>query len=196
MRNETDVRYLIVPGWQGSSAEHWQSYWQQVLPECVRVEQEDWLLPERHAWIAQLERQIAADRRPVVLIAHSLGCVTVAHWAAQASAALLARVRATLLVAPADVERLDCPVALRNFAPMPIRPLPFPSLLVGSSNDPAAAAQRVLQFAQQWGSERVILANAGHINVQSGHHRWEQGFTWLYQLLEGADADPVQRFAV
>ena len=32
MRQSTDVRYLIVPGWQGSSAEHWQSHWQQVLP--------------------------------------------------------------------------------------------------------------------------------------------------------------------
>lgn len=187
MRQKTDVRYLIVPGWQGSSAEHWQTHWQKILPECARVEQDNWLLPQRHAWIAQLERQIAADRRPVVLIAHSLGCVTVAHWAAQASPGLLARVRGALLVAPADVERRDCPAALRNFAPMPCASLPFPSVLVGSSNDHAADARRALQFAQQWGSESVILPNAGHINVQSGHHRWEQGFAWLYQLQAQAD---------
>ncbi len=187
MRNETDVRYLIVPGWQGSPAEHWQSHWQQVLPDCSRVEQDDWLLPERQAWIAQLERQIAADRRPVVLIAHSLGCVTVAHWAAQASPALLARVQGALLVAPADVERLDCPAALCNFAPMPSSSLPFPSVLVGSSDDHAAEAQRALQFAQQWGSDAVILPKAGHINVQSGHQRWEEGFTWLYQVQERSE---------
>lgn len=187
MRQKTDVRYLIVPGWQGSSAEHWQTHWQKILPECARVEQNNWLLPQRHAWIAQLERQIAADRRPVVLIAHSLGCVTVAHWAAQASPGLLARVRGALLVAPADVERRDCPAALRNFAPMPCASLPFHSVLVGSSNDHAADARRALQFAQQWGSESVILPNAGHINVQSGHHRWEQGFAWLYQLQAQAD---------
>ena len=187
MRQTPDVRYLIVPRWQGSSAEHWQTHWQQILPECARVEQDDWLLPQRHAWIAQLERQIAADPRPVVLIAHSLGCVTVAHWAAQASARLLARVRGALLVAPADVERKDCPAALRNFAPMPRVSLPFPSVLVGSSNDHAADAQRALHFAQQWGSYSVILANAGHINVQSGHHRWQQGFAWLYQLQERSD---------
>lgn len=188
MRQTTDVRYLIVPGWQGSSAEHWQSHWQQVLPECMRVEQDDWLLPQRHAWVAQLQRQIAADRRPVVLIAHSLGCVTVAHWAAQAEPALLARVRGALLVAPADVERRDCPAALRNFAPMPRTALPFSSVLVGSSNDHAADAQRAMLFAQQWGSAAVILPEAGHINVQSGHHRWEQGFTWLYQLQERSDS--------
>lgn len=187
MRQTTDVRYLIVPGWQGSSAEHWQSHWQQVLPECARVEQDDWLLPQRQAWIAQLERQIAADRRPIVLIAHSLGCVTVAHWAAQAEPALLARVRGALLVATADVERRDCPAALRNFAPMPRTALPFSSVLVGSSNDPAADAQRAVLFAQQWGSAAVILPEAGHINVQSGHHRWEQGFAWLYQLQVSSD---------
>ena len=184
MRNETDVRYLIVPGWQGSSADHWQSHWQQVLPECSRVEQDDWQLPERQAWIAQLQRQIAADRRPVVLIAHSLGCVTVAHWAAQAPTALLERIRGALLVAPADVERHDCPAPLVNFAPMPALRLPFPSLVVGSSNDHAAEAQRALQFAEQWGSDAIILPNVGHINVQSGHHCWEQGFVWLYQLQE------------
>lgn len=184
MQQTTDVRYLIVPGWQGSCAKHWQSHWQQVLPESARVEQDDWLLPERQAWIAQLESQISADQRPVVLIAHSLGCVTVAHWAAQASAAVLARVRGALLVAPADVERQDCPAALLNFAPMPTQRLPFPSVLVGSSNDHAADAQRALLFAQQWGSAAIILPQAGHINVQSGHHRWEQGFTWLYQLQE------------
>ncbi len=189
MQQTTDVRYLIVPGWHGSPAEHWQSHWQQVLPESARVEQDDWLLPERQAWIAQLESQIAADQRPVVLIAHSLGCVTVAHWAAQASAAVLARVRGALLVAPADVERQDCPTALLNFAPMPTQRLPFPSVLVGSSNDHAADAQRALLFAQQWGSTAVILPQAGHINVQSGHHRWEQGFAWLYQLQEHSRND-------
>ncbi|NLY13926.1 MAG: alpha/beta hydrolase [Gammaproteobacteria bacterium] len=188
MRQTIDVRYLIVPGWQGSSAEHWQSHWQQVLPVCARVEQEDWLLPERQAWVAQLQRHIAADRRPVVLVAHSLGCVTVAHWAAQAPAALLDRVRGALLVAPADVERSDCPEPLRNFAPMPSSSLPFASVLIGSSNDHAATAQRALAFAQAWGSEAVILPNAGHINVQSGHHRWEQGFAWLYQLQQRCES--------
>ena len=184
MSSTTEVRYLVVPGWHGSPAEHWQSHWQQVLPECSRVEQEDWLLPQRQTWIAQLERQISADQRPVVLIAHSLGCVTVAHWAAQASAALLARVRGALLVAPADVERSDCPAALQNFTPVSRAPLPFPSVLIGSSNDHAATAPRALQFADWWGSDAAILPQAGHINLQSGHRRWEQGFAWLYRLQE------------
>lgn len=181
MRSET-IRYLIVPGWQGSADDHWQSHWQRSLPNSARVEQLDWLTPRREDWVAALEREIAADSRPVILIAHSLGCVTVAHWAAQAPVASLRRVQGALLVAPADVQRPNCPEALRNFAPIPRHPLPFPSQLVGSDNDSAASAARSIELAREWGSEAAILSGAGHINVKSGHLRWEQGFAYLFRL--------------
>ncbi|MGB4074120.1 alpha/beta hydrolase [Pseudomonas sp.] len=181
MRNQT-IRYLIVPGWQGSADDHWQSHWQHSLPNSARVEQADWLAPQREDWVAELQRSIAGDPRPTILIAHSLGCITVAHWAAQAPVELLRRVRAALLVAPADVERANCPAALQNFAPIPQQPLPFPSQLVGSDNDSAASAARAIELARDWGSDAAILSGAGHINVKSGHQRWEQGFAYLYRL--------------
>lgn len=181
MRSET-IRYLIVPGWHGSADDHWQSHWQRSLPNSARVEQLDWLTPRREDWVAALEREIVADSRPVILIAHSLGCVTVAHWAAQAPLASVRRVQGALLVAPADVQRPNCPEALRNFAPIPRHPLPFPSQLVGSDNDSAASAARSIELAREWGSEAAILSGAGHINVKSGHQRWEQGFAYLFRL--------------
>lgn len=181
MRSEA-VRYLIVPGWQGSGDDHWQSHWQRSLPNSMRVEQHDWLMPRRDDWVAALEQQIAADPRPAILIAHSLGCITVAHWAAQASPAALRQVRGALLVAPADVQRPNCPEALSNFAPIPPHPLPFSSQLVGSDNDSAASAARAIELARDWGSEVAILSGAGHINVKSGHQRWDQGFAYLFRL--------------
>lgn len=181
MRSES-IRYLIVPGWQGSADEHWQSHWQRSLPNSQRVEQADWLAPQRAEWVAELERSIAAQSTPVILIAHSLGCVTVAHWAASAPPELLRRVRGALLVAPADVERPGCPAALQGFAPIPREPLPFPSQLVGSDNDSAASAARAIELARNWGADAAILSGAGHINVKSGHQRWEQGFAYLFRL--------------
>lgn len=189
MRNQA-IRYLIVPGWQGSADEHWQSHWQRSLPNSTRVEQADWLNPDRASWVAELQRSIASDLRPTILIAHSLGCITVAHWAAQAPLEALRRVRAALLVAPADVERANCPPALQNFAPIPQHLLPFPSQLVGSDNDTAASAARAIELAHDWGSDVTILSGAGHINLKSGHQRWEQGFAYLYRLqnrIEQAD---------
>lgn len=192
MRNES-IRYLIVPGWQGSPDEHWQSHWHSTLPNSARVEQADWLTPKREDWVAALEQAIAADDSPVILIAHSLGCITVAHWAANASPSLLRRVRGALLVAPADVERPACSPALRNFAPIPHTLLPFPSQVVTSDNDPAVSAPRAMQLARAWGAEAGVLSGAGHINVKSGHHRWEQGFAYLYRLQSRMEHGALRR---
>ncbi|UFH49530.1 RBBP9/YdeN family alpha/beta hydrolase [Pseudomonas sp. KNUC1026] len=176
------IRYLILPGWQNSGPDHWQTHWEQLLPNSARVEQADWQAPVRSAWVQALDDALSASDQPAMLIAHSLGCITVAHWAALASPAALAKVRGALLVAPADVERANCPAALAGFAPIPRQPFPFPSVLVGSDNDPAASAARALELARAWGSEAGVLAGAGHINAKAGFHQWEQGFAYLYRL--------------
>lgn len=186
--------YLIVPGWQGSPAEHWQSHWQRLLPNSTRVEQDDWMQPQQADWVTRLDEAIRQAPGPVILIGHSLGCVTIAHWATQASPELRERVRGALLVAPADVERTGCPEPLRDFAPLPRQPLPFPSLLVASDNDPAASAPRALALAQDWNAEPVLLSGVGHINIKSGHRRWEQGFVWLYRLQQRID-EQIRRCA-
>ncbi|KPZ06866.1 Uncharacterized protein ALO43_04082 [Pseudomonas tremae] len=180
--HKESIRYLIVPGWQGSPDDHWQTHWQNSLPNSTRVEQADWLKPRREDWVGELQRTIAADSTPVILIAHSLGCVTVAHWAQLAPLETLRQVQGALLVAPADVERPNCPPALRNFAPIPGDLLPFPTQIVSSDNDPAVSSQRAIEIARHWGAELGFLSQAGHINVKSGHKRWEQGFAYLYRL--------------
>jgi predicted alpha/beta hydrolase family esterase len=98
----------------------------------------------------------------VILIAHSLGCITVAHWAATAPVQFLRQVRGALLVAPADVERPACAPALRNFAPIPTDLLPFPSQVVSSDNDAAVSAPRALELARNWGAEAGILRCRAH----------------------------------
>ena len=192
MGNES-IRYLIVPGWQGSSDDHWQTHWQNSLPNSARVEQADWLTPRHEDWIAALAEAIAADSTPVILIAHSLGCITVANWAQRAPQSLLSQVRGALLVAPADVERPACAPALRNFAPIPDQTLPFASQVVSSDNDPAVSAPRAMELALQWGAEIGIISGAGHINVKSGHHRWEQGFAYLYRLQTRIEHSALRR---
>jgi predicted alpha/beta hydrolase family esterase len=129
----------------------------------------------------------------VILIAHSLGCMAVVHWAAQAPRALLQQVQGALLVAPADVERPNCPPALQNFAPIPRHLLPFPSQVVSSDNDAAISAPRAMELARDWGAEIGILTGAGHINVKSGHQRWEQGFAYLYRLQSRLEQGSLRR---
>lgn len=95
--------YLIIPGYGGSGPAHWQSLWQ-ANSRFQRVQQRDWLRPRCSEWVAQLEQAVAQSGADTVLVAHSLGCPLVAHWAQQTQL----RVRAALLVAPPD---LDGPAA-------------------------------------------------------------------------------------
>ena len=60
----TGVRILLLPGWQNSGPDHWQSHWQR-RQGFARVEQDDWLWPRRGDWMARLEDELLADDGPV-----------------------------------------------------------------------------------------------------------------------------------
>ena len=72
---------LILPGWQNSGPAHWQSRWE-ALHGFTRVQQHDWMQPLRGDWMVQLEEAVLAAPHPVILVAHSLGCMLTAAWAA------------------------------------------------------------------------------------------------------------------
>ena len=95
---------LLLPGWENSGPQHWQSLWEE-RHGYLRVDQHDWMKPLRGDWVARLEEVILTRDEPVVLVGHSLGCILTAAWASHSKNTH--RVRAALLVAPGDVERSD-----------------------------------------------------------------------------------------
>ena len=178
------TRILIVPGWRNSGPEHWQSLWADRLPDTRRVEQGDWLFPQRQDWVQRLADAVLSSRaQKVVIVAHSLGCIATAHLPPEAAA----RISAALLVAPADPERR---AQLADFAPVPHRRLPYRSLLVASSNDPYCPVRLAGAYARAWGSEFVRLEDAGHINVAAGFGEWPFGLQLLSEL--GVEVDPAE----
>jgi predicted alpha/beta hydrolase family esterase len=122
-------------------------------------------------WIGAIIAACEAAQRPIVLVAHSLGVTTLAHAAAQLPHA---RIKGALLVAPPGDEALIA-VGAGEFAPTPEAPLPFPSLLVASRNDPYGPYEFAQTKAAQWGSRLVAAGEAGHINADSGHGPWPEG---------------------
>lgn len=179
MRAAVDAPILIVPGLNNSGPDHWQTHWEQALPNAERVNQDDWDQPSLDDWTATLVE--AVRRRPgSVLVAHSLGCALVAHVARISGH----DIGAALLVAPADVSR-DRPAGplLQGFSPMPRGRLPFPSMVVASRNDPYVTIERAAGFAANWGSTFVDLGFVGHINVASGHGVWAEGRVLLAALV-------------
>lgn len=172
---------LIAPGWSNSGPGHWQSLWQRAHPEYVRVEQRDWERPERVEWVATLDAAIARAAGPVTLVAHSLGVVMVAHWAALATPAR-AKVTGALLVAPPDMERASLIPGAAGFWPIPATPLPFRGILVASDNDPYITLDTARLLAERWGCQFVALTGAGHINTDAGYGPWPAGEALLASL--------------
>ncbi len=171
------TRFFIVPGLGNSGPDHWQTYFEGVHPEFTRIAQREWDAPDRAEWVATIEQALVGqDLASVVLIAHSLGCATVAHWAATYGH----RIKGALLVAPSDVETPHyAAFPTTGFGPMPLQRLPFPSKVVTSTTDQWVSEARARQFAEAWGSELVVLGGAGHINAASGHGNWPEGLALL-----------------
>lgn len=187
--NFSDYDFIIQPGWQNSGPLHWQSQWQPQLL-ARRVQHQNpvlWDEPELNAWLDALHQQIIASDKPVVIIAHSLGCITLAHYAQRYGQPEVSRIHGALLVAPADVERAQAPLQLHSFRPIPQRALPFPSRIIASTDDPYCEHQRAEQFARWWGGALISLGSAGHINVDSGYTQWEAGLNQLQTLLNDID---------
>ena len=173
-------RVLILPGWQNSGPGHWQSRWQ-ALHGFERVEQAEWQHPLRGDWMMRLEEALLADPRPAALVAHSLGCQLVAAWAAHSRHA--ARVCAALLVAPPDTARADMPPQLSSWRAIVRDRLPFPALVVHSTDDPVSAPERAQQMAADWAAQSLALGRAGHINADTGLGDWPAGLALLHALL-------------
>ena len=176
---ETPV--LILPGYGDSGPDHWQSHWERADSVCRRVTQDDWLAPRLEHWLAALDRHVAECAAPPVLVAHSLACALVAHWAGRARSTA----NGALLVAPADVDSpLRTADEVRNFSPMPMVRLPFPSIVVASTDDPFVSVDRATAFAAAWGSRLVTLEHAGHINADAGFGPWPEGRALLAELTD------------
>lgn len=170
---------LIVPGLRDHVPDHWQTLLAKKLapgrvvcyvPPLGRV---DLSCAKR---VAAIQQALQAIHDPVIVVAHSGGVISLVHWAQRHSRA---NIVGAVLAAPAD---LDTPLPAGypafddlqhgGWLPVPRTKLPFPSLVVVSSNDPLAEQSRVEQFARDWGSECVHAGAVGHLNPASGFGEW------------------------
>lgn len=176
---------LFVPGLRDYVADHWQTLMAAELPGSRTVAP---LVQDRLSCAARVEaldRAIASIEGPVILAAHSAGCLMVAHWAQQHDRPI----KGALLATPADIENPLPPgyptlpeLEANGWLPIPRKPLPFPSLVAASSNDPLAALDRVLEMANAWQSQFFLPGAVGHLNGASGFGPWPHARSLLEAL--------------
>ena len=162
---------LLLPGIGGSGPDHWQSHWERTDPDMTRFAPSDWDRPELADWCEALDRAVEALDRPPILVAHSLACLLVAHWAAARGTP----VAGAMLAAVPDPAGQVFPDEARSFAQVPEQPLPFPSLIVASADDPYGTVDYSKRRARQWGSRLIALGPLGHINAGSNLGDWPEG---------------------
>lgn len=163
---------VIVPGLHNSGPRHWQTLWQQRLPDCSRISLRQWARPDLQAWTDAVV-ETAHKQRASYLVAHSFGCL-----AAINALASIESVRSVLLVAPADPEKFGVASQL------PHSPLPVPGLVVGSLTDPWFTWTKAQQWAQRWQLPIYCVGDGGHINAESGHGDWPEGWELLQRLMQ------------
>ncbi len=169
---------LILPGIGDSGPLHWQSLWETGAPDFSRVQQRDWDKPVCDEWVATLEAAVKQAGPEVVLVAHSLGCLTIAHWASGPHSPAAA----ALLVAVPDPNGPNCPRRSLVIRVLQRNRCPFRSTVVISSDDSYGSAEHAERLALAWGSRIVHIGDRGHINASSGLGDWTEGFALLEQL--------------
>jgi predicted alpha/beta hydrolase family esterase len=176
-RDISDFRVLIVPGLHGSGPDHWQTRWERLHAGFERVEQAQWDVPDLAAWSEQLDKALRASLRPTLVVAHSFGCLAAVHR----TGCRAHGIAGALLVAPADPEKFG---VARQLSEVKIN---YPSLVIGSTNDPWMTAERAAGWACRWGSNFVNAGALGHINAKSGLGDWSFGLSQLGQLIMSVD---------
>lgn len=187
MRNTPTI--LIVPGLRDQVAEHWQTLLEARLRAAgrpvVAVAPMGRVDLSCEARVHAIERAAQAVTGPLILVAHSGGVVMVAHWARQTKRAVLG----ALLATPPDFDRAlpaGYPTLqeLRagGWLPVPRQPLPFPSIVAASRNDPLGRFERIAELAEGWGSRLVDLGEVGHLNPASGYGDWPRAEEFIDKL--------------
>ena len=172
---------ITLPGLGGSGDSHWQTLWERDDARFTRFQPASWDRPDLDDWEQSLERAVERCAKPPVLVAHSLACLLVAHWAARFPSA----VAGAFLVAVPDPDGDNFPAEAAPFKPVPDRGLRFPSLIIASTNDPYGDIETTWRRAHDWQSGLVVPGALGHINASSGLGDWPQGRALLEAFSAG-----------
>ena len=184
-------RILIIHGWGN---ERPVGHWHRLLATQLRKQGHivaypqlpDTELPSLDKWLAVLKVELDmlrdAGDGELIVIAHSLGCLTWLHIAQ--SGILQEQASQVLLVAAADPDlcgevpsfQLDLnsaqvKVAAHNAA--------LATLFVGSDSDPWQPRGVAETFAQPLDLPFVVIPGAGHFAVEEGWTPWTGAINWI-----------------
>ena len=178
---------ILVPGLRGHVEDHWQTRLAAALPEARMVAPLGRTYPGLQSRVTLLDQAVRDAAGPVILVAHSAGVLVTVHLAAQYCPPRV--VGALLATPPALADELPpgypsiAGLRAHGWLPIPRQPLPFPSIVAASSDDPLGNPVRLRSLATAWGSRVHDLGAVGHLNPASGFGDWPEATSLLAELL-------------
>ncbi|NRD76255.1 alpha/beta fold hydrolase [Bacillus sp. BRMEA1] len=170
--------FLILHGLGGSGPDHWQTWLANELaernhhviyPVFPNVDS-----PDKQVWIEELSTVMKTipENQPLTVITHSLGCLLWLHFTSIQNNRIAEHV---IMVAPPSPQNVI--EAANSFFPVPLKNNNLTrtadeTLFVHSSNDPYCSLTDA-KYYMNIGVPSIVFPNMGHINVESGHGRWD-----------------------
>ncbi|WP_022942737.1 RBBP9/YdeN family alpha/beta hydrolase [Psychromonas hadalis] len=173
------ITIVNVPGYTNAGPAHWQTLLEEKLANVKRVQQQDWLSPDRELWIQGIENTVSKIDGDIILVGHSCGAVAIAQWALACDSH---KVKGALLVAPADIDRESAIAPIHVQRPLPEHTLPFTTKLIYSDNDEHSSVLRSEKMGKDWGSELILVKGASHFHTDAGFGEWPEAEKWIEQL--------------
>lgn len=178
-----DPLILIVPESAEGAPQHWQTRWERSRDNCRRLDLGMWDEPHRNTWVNKLNLAIYRADRPVLLVGHGLGCLTIAWWAEYEHPPVGGSVIGALLVAPPDPELPGADPRLAKFGAPPRQPLPFPACVIAGADDPSCSLRSAIELARDWDCRFTEAGAVGHLDAASGVGDWALGQRLLDRML-------------
>ena len=178
-------KVLLVHGWQGSDAPHWQAWLHEQLPmqgiESRFIQFEDNMNPNKTIWLDQIQKSLQ-EFQPDTVITHSLGAMVWFHLCHSNKAPSIQRL---IVVAPprdlGDITQLE------SFFPCETPHNCFANevCLISSSDDKYMTTHESKLMAEVLQAHHIILDKAGHINADSHFGAWP----WILEYIVKGNHD-------
>ena len=156
----SDATILALPGATPLDDAHWIGRWTRRLSTALPV-------PAGDGGDDPLPRLIEGAPGPVVALAYHEGIERLVAHADEYP------VRAAFMVGPRGGTSME----------ERIEPLPFPSILVASRDDPLCPFETAEAMGARWGSLFVDAGEAGELGSASGRGPWPEGLLTFARFL-------------
>jgi len=165
-------KVLILHGWGGSDAPHWQAelaceiaknYGSVSFPLLDNCH-----FPSKNRWIKQV-KQLFKEFNPDTVVCHSLANNL---WMWLCEEGDMREIERLFMVSVPSLTTKE--KTIKTFFPCPLPKYIYAKKvhMIVSDDDPWVALDEAKSIAKQYHASFTVLENAGHINADSGYGKW------------------------